>query len=181
MHPSARTARRAAALLLCAGAVTVTACGSDSDGEPDPAAASAGSAAAADSTSNVQDTARVRLEECLREQGVELPHGPEQGGGPPADFDPDALQEALQGPCQDLAQGAFGDVSEADTQEFQDQFQAFRQCMAEQGVEVPDIRLGGGSHGEFDLDDPDVREAADACEDTAPTGGPFGSGPPGGG
>lgn len=172
MHLSTTTVRRGAALLLCAGALTVAACGSDSDSGADAPTPPSG-AAPADSSSNAQDSARVRLEECLREQDVELPHGAGQSGPPPADFDPDALQAALQGPCKDLAQGALGDSGEARSQEFQDQFAEFRQCMSKQGVEVPDFQ-SGGSHGQFDADDPDVQEAAKACEDSAPTGSPFG-------
>lgn len=174
MHISTTAVRRTTTALLCAGVLTVAACGSDSDSEADTSTGSSGSPAAADSTSNAQDSARVRLEECLREQGVKLPHGAGQAPGPPpADFDPDALQKALQGPCKDLAQGAFGDTTEASSQEFQDQLAEFRQCMSKQGVEVPDFQAGG-SHGQFDTDDPDVQKATKACEDSAPTGGPFG-------
>lgn len=178
MHLSTTIVRRATTLLLCAGALTVAACGSESDGEADTSTGSSGSAAATDSSSTEQDSARVRLEECLREQDVELPHGAGQSPGPPpADFDPDALQKALQGPCKDLAQGAFGDTTGGSSQEFQDQFAEFRQCMSKQGVEVPDFQ-SGGSHGQFDSDDPEVQKATKACEDTAPTGSPFG--PPAG-
>lgn len=168
--------RRTAALLLCAGSLTLAACGSSD--EEGSGSSTSGAAAGASSDANDRDTARVRLQECLREQGIDLPDTLGSGGAPPADLDRDAIQEALQGPCEDVAQGAFGDISEEDQQEFQDQFQEFRQCMEKEGVEVPDFQPGQGPPpaGDFDPDDPDVREAMEQCQGSAPNVGRFGGG-----
>lgn len=184
MHLTSIPGRRTAALLLCAGSLTLAACGSSDDDEAGAGSGtSAGTASANTADAGDRDTARLRLQECLREQGIDLPDtlgGPGGGGGaPPADLDRDAIQEALEGPCEDLAQGAFGDISEEDQQEFQDQLQEFRQCMQEQGVEVPDFRPGQGAPPAadgLDPDDPDVRDAMEQCQDAAPNRGRLGGG-----
>jgi len=175
MRLSSIPGRRTAVLLLCAGSLTLVACGSSDDGGTSAGSSSSGGS----SSTNDRDTARLRLQECLREQGIDLPDNLGGGGAPPTDLDRDAIQEALEGPCEQQASGAFGDISEADQQEFEDQLQEFRQCMEDQGVEVPDFRPGRGAPpagGGFDPDDPDVQEAMERCQDSAPTRGRFGGG-----
>jgi hypothetical protein len=65
-----------------------------------------------------------------------------------------------------------------------EQFQAFQDCLREQGVELPDPgqgQPGGPGAGGFDPSDPDFRAAMEACQDDLPEGaGPGGGnfGPP---
>ena len=147
--------------------VALAACGGSDEG-------GSGSTSA---TENDQDAAQVRLTECLREQGLEVPDPAQQGGGPPEGLDMDELRAALDGPCREEQEGAFGDVTEEDQQEFQDAFQAFAQCMREEGIDVPDITPGEGppDAGGIDMDDPDVQAAQEKCSDELPQGG-FGGG-----
>ena len=174
-------------LAVALSALSLAACGgSDSD------SATAASGSSSGSDANERDAARVRLTECLRENGVDVPDpgqrgGPGQGGGRP-DFDREELQEALEGPCKEFRDDAFGDISEEDRQEFQDAFQAFAQCMRDNGVDLPDPGQGGGPGaggppgrgGGIDMDDPDVQAAQEKCRDKLPQGGPGGGGPGGG-
>jgi hypothetical protein len=117
------------------------------------------------------DAGRVRLQQCLRENGVDVPDNPGQGGA--ANVDVDALREALEGPCRELRSEGFGNRSEEDRQEFQDRFQAFAQCMRDEGIDVPDITAGDGPPGGgelLDTDDPDVQAAMEQCQDELPQG-----------
>ena len=169
---SSAALRRVAASLLapCLSALALGACGG-ADSEP------------ASATDNDRDTARLKLEKCLRDNGVELPAGRGQGGGP-VRVDRAEVEKAIEGPCKKLQQAAFGNVSEEQREEFEDAFQAFAQCMRDNGVDVPDITAGGGPQRgttRIDRDDPDVREARERCEDKLPRGGPglaLGGGPP---
>ncbi len=169
------------ALLLCSGALGVTACGS-ADSTAATNASSSSNASNAD-----RDAQRIRLQQCLRKEGVDVPE-PGSGGGGRGGLRGltgsarDELQKALEGPCKSLATNAFGNLSEADRQEFQDRFQKFRQCMKDNGVDLPDRQAGGGppaGGARIDRDDPDFQKAAKACEDVAPRrpGGGGGAGP----
>lgn len=171
------TPRIGVALLLSCGTLGLVACGSSDS--------TTGTNASATSTSRAErDAQRIRLQQCLRKEGIDVPE-PGSGGGRGAlrrlqGADRDKLQEALQGPCKSLAQNAFGNRTEAERQEFQDRFQKFRQCMKDEGVDIPDFEPGNGpppiGRGGFDPDDPDFQEAAKACEDVAPRR-PGGGGP----
>ena len=146
------------------------ACGSDGGGassEPDSAAA--------------RDAARLKLNECLRRNGVDVQEGPAPGGGGGAAVRiggrRDEIEKAMNGPCKKLQQAAFADISPEDRQEFEDAFQKFAQCMREHGVDLPEpttSSAGGGpvrSGVRIDGDDPDFQEAQKACGDKLPEGG----------
>ena len=163
-------------LVVAACSLAVAACG-ETDG-----AGSEGSSGEPASSSNDRDAARVRLQECLREQGVELPDGgPGGGGGELSDIDRDEVQEAMEA-CAEFRDEAFGDITEEDRQEMQDAFAKFSQCMRDEGIDVPDIGAGGGGPpaggDQIDMDDPDVQAALELCQDELPQGGP-GAGPGG--
>lgn len=170
-HPLLRRAKTA--LAVAVSALALGACGG---GDDEPAVTtSGGSASAASSSSNARDAARVRLTQCLRENGVDVPDDAGQGGLPPSDIDQEKLQAALTGPCEELQDGAFGDASGADQQEFSDDFAKFSSCMRAEGVEVPDVEPGAGPPQGADLpdlNDPDVRAATEKCEDVLPGGLP---------
>ena len=166
-------------LVVAAFSLTVAACGETESAGSDGSGASGG----ASSSSNDQDAARVRLQECLREQGVDLPEPGSGGGdGEPPDIDRDEIQEAMEA-CDEFRDEAFGDITEEDRQEMQDAFAKFAQCMRDEGIDVPDIEPGGGGPpggggNQLDMDDPDVQAAIEQCQDELPQGGPGG---PGGG
>lgn len=178
MHDSpASSARRALTLLAAAGlsAVALGACGGGADAAPTGA-----------SDANDRDTARLKLTQCLRENGVDVPDGPGPGagGGQFSDADREKRRAAIDGPCKKLREAAVGEISAADRQEFQDAFAKFAQCMRDHGVEVPDIGAGGppraGLRG-LDRDDPKVQAAREACQSTLPRRGAGGRGGLGGG
>lgn len=121
--------------------------------------------------SNEQDSARVKLTQCLRENGVDVPDNP----GPGLDVDQDKLKEALDGPCKELQTGAFGDPGGQGLQEFRDAFSKFARCMRGNGVDVPDLGPNDGPaqiHGLFDPGDPKVGAAQAKCQDKLPQGMP---------
>ena len=144
---------------LCAA--SLAACGGSEAESSSGAPSSSSSEGSGD-----EDAGRVRLQQCLRENGVDVPDNPGQGGGG-ASIDRDKLQEALEGPCKEFRSEGFGNISEEDRQEMQDRFQEFSQCMRDEGVEVPDITAGGGPPGggeQLDQDDPDVQAAMEKCQ-----------------
>jgi len=167
--------RRYTALALVVPMLGLGACGgSDSDSE-----ATAGE--------SEQDRGQVRLQECLREQGLDVGNGPGPGGGGgggnrPSASDREKLQKALEGPCKKYRDEAFGDVSAEDRQEFEDAQTKFSACMRENGVDLPDFEPGGGGGPppDIDRDDPKFQDAAEKCSDELPRGGPGGPGGPGG-
>ena len=127
----------------------------------------------------------MRLQECLREQGIDLPEGGPGGGGgdgEPPDIDRDELQQAMEA-CDEFRDDAFGDITEEDRQEMQDAFAKFAQCMRDEGIDVPDFEPGGGGlpggGNQLDMDDPDVQAAIEQCQDELPQGGPGGGPGPG--
>lgn len=64
---------------------------------------------------------------------------------------------------------------------FRAQFQKFAQCLRDEGVDLPDLRLDGSGPpnglNQIDRDDPDLIAAAKKCRKFAPQGRP--GGPPG--
>jgi hypothetical protein len=147
------------AAVALALAVPAIGCGESSD-----------SAASQSQEDNAQDTARAKLEQCLRENGVDVPSGEGQGIGQLSDAEREKFQEAIDGPCADLRQDVIGDISPEQQQEFQDALTRFRDCMRDHGIEVPSGAPGegGGGAAQLDRDDPDVQEAMEQCQDNLP-------------
>ena len=169
--------------LFCALAIAVivlAACGSSS-----------GSGNAAASGSNANDTARLKLQKCLRDNGVNLPAPGQTGGGGFRNVDRQKLQAAMQGPCKKLQTAAFGNITPQQRQAFQDAFVKFSACMRQNGVNVPTPNFGGGGGGaggagggtqarRINRNDPKTKAALQKCQSSLPNGGRFG-GPGGGG
>ncbi len=171
--------RRAATAALMVGMLGLSACGGSDDSDADADAGAGGGSPAAAGSDSQQDRAQVRLTECLREQGIDLPD-PQHVGGPPEIQE--ELDEALAGPCKEFQDDAFGDVSEEEQSEIQDQVTQFTTCMRENGADIPDFEHGAGPGGppvEIDQDDPVVRKALEACQDELPRFGPGGQFGPG--
>ncbi len=161
---------KGAILLTLAGvAVGLTACGSGED----PA-----SAADADAKA---EKARLRLEQCLRENGVDIKTS--DGGRRRVVRATPKDEQAMQ-KCRKYQQEAFGSITPQQRQEFQDAATKFAACMREHGVDMPDPVIGGGggpgggaqarrSQGpgtRIDRDSPKTQAAMKACEDKLPKG-----------
>jgi hypothetical protein len=163
-------------LAACAlSALALAACGSSSSGS-----------SASASSSDARDTARLKLQECLRKQGVDAPRlggGGGQGGGtPPTAAQRQKLQTAIQGACKKEAQGAFGNQTDAQRQEFQDAFAKFSSCMRQHGVDLPNFTPGQGpppAAQRLNRNTPKFKAAQEACRKLLPQGGRFGGGGPG--
>ncbi len=145
--------------------LAVGACGG-SDSSTD--ASESGGSSASGATSNEQDSSQVKLAQCLREQGLDVPDT--QGHGAFAQLsaaERKRLEAALQGPCREYQSGAFGDGSEPQSQDFLDAITAFTVCLRKQGVDVPDPDPASPFtvlHS-IDQSDPKVADAAAACQD----------------
>jgi hypothetical protein len=167
-------------LLLLVGALalalTAIGCGDadDSGGTSDPASSQS-------QQDNAQDTARTKLNECLRDNGVEPPSqgGQGVGMGHLSEAEQQKFRDAIGGPCADLRDDVIGDVSPEQHQEFQDAAVKFRACMRDEGIDLgtgtPGAGSGGGL-GQLDTDDPHVQEALEKCQDLLPQLGGLGGG-----
>ena len=151
--------------LAVLAALGLAACG----GSGDPAA----SAADADAKA---EAARIRLQQCLRENGLDVPDNP--GRATRIRIDQDKARAAMQ-KCRKYQEAAFGTITPAQRQEFRDAFVKFAACMRKHGVEVPEpgsapsVRVaprdGGGRR--LDGGSPKEQAAMKACQDELPKGG----------
>lgn len=135
------------------------------------------------SSSASQDAARLKFTQCMRDHGVDIPDTPGQNRGNFRNIDRSKLQGAQQA-CSKYRQAAFGTITPAQRQAFQDAFVKFSACMRQQGVEVP--TPGGGTPGppagrRLDRNDPKTAAALKVCQSKLPNRGRFGGGPAGGG
>ncbi len=159
---------KAVGLLSVAGlAVALAACGG---GGGDPATAEADAASKA-------ETARLRLERCLRENGVDIKTSE---GGRRTEVRVDATKDrtAMQ-KCRKYQQEAFGSITPEQRQEFEDAATKFAACMRQHGVDLPDPVMGGGpgirrgpatAGKRIDRESPKTRAAMQACEAKLPKG-----------
>lgn len=125
--------------------------------------------AASSETSSGQDSASVKLQQCLREQGLDVPDA--EGHGAYAALSPadrQRLQDALEGPCREFRSGAFSDADEEDqSTEMLDAITGFTTCLRKNGVDVPDPDPSNPFEVLHTLDetDPKIAGAAAACQD----------------
>lgn len=166
-----RATLKMAALLAAMSAAVLTATGCGGSGST-----------ASGSSASAQDAARIKLSQCLRQHGVNVPDNPGQGGGGRfANVDQTKLRAAMQA-CQKYRQAAFGTVTPAQRQAFQDAFTKFAACMRQHGVEVPARTPGSGppvGGNQLDQNDPKVKAATAACRSNLPARGPGGARPGG--
>lgn len=159
-------------LLGLAGMATaLVACG----GAGDPEATAADAEAKA-------DAARIRLERCLRENGVDAPK--RQAGGPTVvRVDATKMRAAMQ-KCRKYQEAAFGSITPEQREEFRDAAARFAACMRRNGVDVPDPQIAGGDQPRaapragvtrVEKDSPKTQAAMRKCEDKLPKGGPGGA------
>jgi hypothetical protein len=118
-------------------------------------------------TSPDRDAARLRLEECMRDHGVDVESGkPIQGRK-------GELDEAMKA-CERFRDEAFGELSDEDRQELQDQVTELTQCLRDHGVDAPDVKIGDAGvtfRMRARPDDADTKEAMEACRDKMPRRG----------
>lgn len=164
---------------LLAASVVVAGCGSSGS------AASSGTSAA--SSDDARDAARLKLNQCLRQQGINVSDGG-GGGAQLSEADREKRRIAIQGPCKEFRAAVGGNLTDEQRQEFQDAFTKFAACMRQNGVDLPDPSAsggggpGGGGRGVrrlLDQDDPKIKAATAACQDELPQrgqGGPRGAG-----
>jgi hypothetical protein len=173
----AKTRRRVLmAFAIALSAAALGACGG-SDGDDTTSSASGGSAAA---SSDERDDARVRLIQCLREQGLDVPDDIGESGAPTPNVDADELDAALDGPCAQYRDKAFGDLSRPATADAQEKMDKYAQCMRDAGFDYPDVELGSGPPSELhelDQSDPDFQAADEKCADLRVTPGDVMDGP----
>jgi hypothetical protein len=164
---------KAVGLLSLAGvAVTLAACGG------------ADSAASAEDAAAKSEQARLRLERCLRENGVNIQSGA-GGRRTLVRVDSSKARAAMQ-KCRKYQQEAFGSITPEQRQAFRDAFTKFAACMREHGVDLPDptsgggpaaapaLRRGQGGGARIDRASPKTQAAMKACEDKLPRNGPGG-------
>jgi hypothetical protein len=147
-----------------------------------------GSAASAADADAKTETARVRLEQCLRDNGLDIKSS--DGGRRTFVRGNDAKARAAMQKCRKYRQAAFGSITPEQRQAFQDAFTKFAACMRQHGVDLPDPVAGGGPGGapgvrrgagagggaRFDRASPTVQAANKACQDKLPRNGPGGGG-----
>ncbi|MEO6714985.1 MAG: hypothetical protein ABIM89_16375 [Mycobacteriales bacterium] len=169
---------RASVLVVLALTATLAACGGSETSTG--SSGSAKSSGSSDASSNTQDTAQVKLTQCLREQGVNVPDT--AGHGAFAQLSPAdrrKLEAALQGPCREYQSSAFGDSADPQSEEFLDALTKFAVCMRSNGVDVPDP-VASDPQGPFailhelDQSDPKIAKASSACQDKLPQQAPAG-------
>jgi hypothetical protein len=183
--------------LGCALISFATACGSEASGSQ-VASLDVDSTNDAETTetSTPADTqeASLAFAQCMRGNGVDMDDptfdadGNTQGGGfgPDSgiDFRDEATQAALEA-CSDLIQdiGPGGGGTRGgnfDATAIQDAFNAFAECLRDEGLEVDDIEFGIGPGGGAIGDRPDGAAGTPPGGGSVPDGG-FQGGPPAGG
>jgi hypothetical protein len=156
-------------LAVLALAAALAACGDDSDNSTE-AASSGGSGSSG--TSNAQDAARVKLNQCLREQGIDVPDdaGSRDSFAQLSPAERQRAEDALQGPCERYTSKAFGEM-DPQSQEFPDALTEFTVCLRKKGVDVPDPDPSEpfGVLHTLDQSDPTVADATAACQDKLPS------------
>ena len=175
--PVPPAALRAGFVLTLTGcALALGACGS---GSGDPASAS--------SSDNDRETAQLKLQECLRKQGAELPRPPENPGSGSQTFTPSAAQrqkveKAMNGACKEYREKAFGNISAEDRQEMRDRMVKFSSCMRKHGIDIPEPPgPGEGGARRFSMrQSPKLDKATAACRKLLPNNGQPRRGGPGG-
>jgi hypothetical protein len=165
---------------LAGMATALVACGA---GDPEATAADAEAKA---------DAARIRLERCLRENGIDSPKP--QGGRPTVVRVDETKMRAAMQKCRKYQEAAFGSITPEQREEFRDAAAKFAACMRRNGVDVPDPQTSRNDETQaapragvtrVEKESPKTQAAMKKCEDKLPRGGGPGGGirfaAPGGG
>jgi hypothetical protein len=159
-----------AAVLLTGSALALAACGTDEGG----------AAAADDDPQQKAQDAALAYSRCMRDHGVDVPD-PEPGERgirlmAPKGVAPEKMKAADEACRKHLEDIKPPELSEEQQKELQEAALAHARCMREHGIDMPDptfgssgearIRIGPGSG--VDPDDPEFKEAEEACRDKLP-------------
>jgi hypothetical protein len=163
------------AALLAAGALAVAACGGDDTAD--------GATSGADRESEAREAA-LNYARCMREHGVDMPDptfedgGTLQRGPTKEDNLPRSKVREAENACRKYMEDVEPPkLSEEQQQEFKEAALAHARCMREHGIEnFPDPTFGENGEARIRLDkgdgldpeDPDFREAQEACRETMP-------------
>jgi hypothetical protein len=170
-----RPARLASLGLLVIVGVLAAGCGDDGGG----------ASSAADRERENRE-AWLEYAQCMRDNGVDMPDPGTDGGLKVEDVTPEEFREAEKACKKSKAEIEPPELSEEEQEEFREAMLANARCMRERGIENfpdPTFDKDGGASIEipagsgFDEDDPDVKEAMEACEDTLPPEPSGGSAP----
>jgi hypothetical protein len=157
-------------LAVLAATVALAACGDDS--ETSSQAPSSDGSSASSGTSNAQDAAQVKLLQCLREQGIDVPDagGTDDAFAQMSPAERQRAEDALRGPCQRYAPQAFGS-SDHQSEEFLDALTTFTACLRKNGADVPDPDPENPFSVLHSLDqsDPTIAAAISACRSKLPS------------
>jgi hypothetical protein len=154
------------ALLAVAGC-SLAACGGD-DGTP---------AAGAERPGQSTRQAMADFAQCMRENGVDVPDpGSGERGSVRVEGDPEDLREAEEACAEYREEIKPPDLSDEQSEELKQAALAHARCMREQGIDFPDPQFGAdggamvqiGPGSGIDFEDPDFREAQEACRDELP-------------
>jgi hypothetical protein len=168
-----RPPRLASLGLLAIVGVLAAGCGDDTAG---------GNASAANGEREARDAA-LNYARCMREHGVDMPDPTFDGGGGikqkvPKPKVPKAKFREAEQACEkyEESESEAPELSEEEQQEFREAALANARCMREHGIEnFPDPTFPGSGEaqirapeGAVDPNDPDFKQAQDACKDTLP-------------
>jgi hypothetical protein len=125
------------------------------------------------------EEAQLAFAECMRENGIDMPDPGGGGGGAlfrvggPDGVDVETFEAANEA-CRHHLEAVMGEGGQELTPEQRDAMLAFAQCMREHGIDMPDPGTGGpggvfigraGGGDGPDPNDPEFREAMDACRE----------------
>jgi hypothetical protein len=161
--------------------------------------AACGSSSSPSSSANARFQARLKLAECFRAHGVNVPDPSPTGEGGPSSPGGSPVFKALQNYSRTQVLSAFGacraeavqafpalSLSPAQRAQRQQQLVKFAQCLRSHGLNVPDPTVnGGGGFGfaqgfrSLDLNSPAFKSALAACQSLRPRFGRRFGGPGG--
>jgi hypothetical protein len=135
---------------------------------------------AASSEEGEPEEALLAYARCMREHGVDVPD-PQTDESGRTEFrlvrprgNEKKFQEAQEACGEHLENARPRNLDPEQEQEMREAMLAFAKCMREHGVDMPDPEFGEGGRGTvrmrggIDPDDPDFREAEEACRDLRP-------------
>ena len=137
------------------------------------------------------EDAMLAYTKCMREQGVDI-RDPEPGErglkmvAPPQGVSPEEMREAEEACRKHLEAIEPPELSDEQRQELEEAALAHARCMREHGIDMPDPTFGDDGRIQqmvdrasgVDPEDPDFREAEEACRDELPEIGELREGSP---
>jgi hypothetical protein len=184
--PTARHARRVAVVLTAvAGAIALAACGGGSS-KSSSTTTSTTAAASSSRRGGRNDPAMAAFRQCLQQHGVTFGgRFGGRGGGAPTTAPNDGSTPTSRAPltpqqrqqlqaAQQACQSKLPPQTQQQRQQMQAALNAYRSCMKDHGVTIPDQGNGGfGGLRGINRDDPTFQAANKICAPLLPNGGRF--------